>query len=224
MIKKIFLALIFALICGCSSGGSDNDALLRVFHASPDAPDLELLIDGEVERTGLGYLELFDYFGIDDGIRNLVLKEANGFTVLFDADIFFDQDIDYTLIVTDFEEEAEGIFLEDFNVAPDSGRVRIRVVHAAPSAGAVDVFVTAPEDDITFGGPTVPDASFGDATGFSESDAGLYQVRVTAQNDPTVIGVASDPFELQEGDVRTIVIVDAPGGGAPFGVVLLEDR
>ena len=56
IIKITFSLFVFVLLNGCSSGDEDSvnveTAELRVIHASPDAPTVNVLANGEV----LGFL------------------------------------------------------------------------------------------------------------------------------------------------------------------------
>ncbi len=73
----------------------------------------------------------------------------------------------------------EPILLVDDNTPPTSGNVKVRIVHGAPSAPAVDVYVTAPGADLDTSTPTLTNVSFGVASGYLSVPAGSYQIRVT---------------------------------------------
>jgi hypothetical protein len=49
-----------------------------------------------------------------------------------------------------------------------------------------------------------------------------YQVRVTVA-DTTTVMIDTGPVGLAAGDIRTGIAVDAPGGGAPYSIILLQD-
>jgi hypothetical protein len=51
---------------------------------------------------------------------------------------------------------------------------------------------------------------------------GDYEVRVTPWNSNTVM-IDSGTLTLGAGQVRTVIAVDAAGGGEPYGVMVLED-
>jgi hypothetical protein len=51
---------------------------------------------------------------------------------------------------------------------------------------------------------------------------GDYEVRVTPWNSNTVM-INSGTLTLGAGQVRTVIAVDAAGGGEPYGVMVLED-
>jgi hypothetical protein len=66
------------------------------------------------------------------------------------------------------------------------------------------------------------DVVFGDVADYLEAPAGTYQVRVTSTGTKTVV-IDSGPLTLATGQVRTAIAVDAPGGGEPFGLLVLDD-
>ena len=116
----------------------------------------------------------------------------------------------------------EPLVLADDNTAPASGKVKVRIVHGAPSAPAVDVYVTAPGASLTSATPTLSKVPFKGVSAYLPVDAGSYQVRVTVAGTKTV-AIDSGKVDLAAGQIRTIVAVDNAGGGSPFGAVILAD-
>jgi Domain of unknown function (DUF4397) len=86
----------------------------------------------------------------------------------------------------------------------------------------VDVYVTAPGADIETALPVLTGVEFEDVADYLEVPAGDYQVRATLAGTK-VVAIDSDPLTLESGDVRTAIAVDAPGGGAPFDLLVLAD-
>ena len=114
------------------------------------------------------------------------------------------------------------IVLEDDRTAPSTGNIKVRAVHGAPGAPAVDIYVTAPGADIATATPALTNVPFGAASDYLEVPAGSYQVRVTPAGSKTVV-IDSGALSLAAGQVRTAIAVDSPGGGAPFDLLVLED-
>ena len=56
--------------------------------------------------------------------------------------------------------------LEDDRTAPPAGNVKVRAVHGAPSAPAVDVYVTAPGADLQTATPALTNVPFGAASDY----------------------------------------------------------
>jgi hypothetical protein len=86
----------------------------------------------------------------------------------------------------------------------------------------VDIYVTAPGADLTTATPVLTGVAFGDVADYLEVPAGEYQVRITPAGTKTV-AIDSGALTLESGQVRTAIAVDAPGGGAPFDLIVLAD-
>ncbi|HEX4937016.1 MAG TPA: DUF4397 domain-containing protein, partial [Gemmatimonadaceae bacterium] len=117
----------------------------------------------------------------------------------------------------------------DTNPAPAATQVRVRVVHLSPTAGNVDVFVTAVGADLATATPTLSNVPYRGVSGYLTVAPGTYQVRVVpagtapAQRAANVaINVAS--LALTGGTGRTIVAADNTTGGAPLRAFVLTDR
>jgi Domain of unknown function (DUF4397) len=215
-----------ALTAACSdddnTGPDDTDARVRVVHASPDAPNVDVLVDDAVALSNVPYLAVSDYLEVPSGDRNLKVNAAGTATTVIDADADLAEGSDYTVIASGLAEAIEPIVLEDDNTAPAAGNVRVRAIHGAPSAPAVDIYVTAPGIDLATETPVLANVEFGQVADYLEAPAGTYQVRVTPTGSKTVV-IDSGTLTLGSGQVRTVIAVDAAGGGAPFDLLLLED-
>ena len=227
--KLKLLSLLFvatALTTACSDDddntGPDGEARVRVVHASPDAPDVDVLLDDAEVLGDVPYLAASGYLPVASGDHNLKVNAAGTTTTVIDADVTLADGTDYTVIASGLVAAIEPIVLEDDNTAPAAGNVRIRAIHGAPSAPAVDIYVTAPGVDIAAETPALGSVEFGDVADYIEAPAGDYQVRVTPTGTKTVV-IDSGALTLASGQVRTAIAVDATGGGAPFDLLLLQD-
>jgi hypothetical protein len=227
--KLKLLTLLLAASALTAACGDDDDntgpegrARVRVVHASPDAPDVDVLVDDASVLTGVPYLEASDYLDVSPGTRNVKVNAAGTATTVIDADVSLADGADYTVIASGPLAAIEPIVLQDDNSAPAAGNARVRAIHGAPSAPAVDIYVTAPGADLAAATPALAGVEFGDVTAYIEAPAGDYQVRVASAGTKTVV-IDSGTLGLSGGQVRTAIAVDAPGGGAPFGLLVLED-
>jgi hypothetical protein len=82
--------------------------------------------------------------------------------------------------------------------------------------------VTAPGGDISTVSPTVSNLAFKSATDYLSVAAGSYEVFVTPTGTKTV-AIDTGAINLTAGQIRTAVALDAPGGGVPLSVILLDD-
>jgi len=202
--------------------GPEGEARVRVVHASPDAPNVDVLLDDAEVLSDVPYLASSDYLAASAGDHNLKVNAAGTATTAIEADVTLADGTDYTVIASGLVAEITPIVLEDDNSTPAAGNARVRAIHGAPSAPAVDIYVTAPGADLGAAVPVLTGVAFGDVADYLEVPAGDYQVRVTPAGTKTV-AIDSGALTLESGQVRTAIAVDAPGGGAPFDILLLAD-
>ena len=224
LLTLVLAATAFTAACDDDDDttGPEGESRVRVVHASPDAPDVDVLLDDAEVLSDVPYLAASDYLEATDGEHNLKVNAAGTTTTVIDADVTLSDGTDYTVIASGLVAQIEPIVLEDDNTPPAAGSVRVRAIHGAPSAPAVDVYVTAPGADLAAATPTLTDIEFGDVSSYLEVPAGDYQVRVTPAGTKTV-AIDSGALTLSGGQVRTVIAVDATGGGAPFDFLVLAD-
>ncbi len=221
-----FLLAASAFTAACSdndsTGPAAGEARVRVVHASPDAPAVDVLVDDVEVLSDVPFRAASDYLDVAAGTRNLKVNAAGTGTSVIDADVALVDRAGYTVIASGLVADIAPIVLEDDASTPAPGTVRIRAVHGAPSAPAVDVYVTAPGADLASATPVLTNVAFGNAADYVDTPAGEYQVRVTPAGTRTVV-IDSGALTLTGGQVRTAIAVDAVGGGAPFDLLLLAD-
>jgi hypothetical protein len=198
-------------------------AQLRVVHASPDAPNVDVLADGNVALSNVAYRTASSYLEVPAGSRNLRVRPTGTTTVVIDANANLAASGAYTVLATGRVASIAPLVLQDDLTAPTAGNVKLRLVHASPTAGNVDIYVTAPTADLATAAPTLPNVPFRAASAYLQVPAGTYRVRVTPAGSKTV-ALDVNNVTLTAGQIRTAVALDAPGGGAPFGAILLPDR
>ena len=229
--KPTTIALALLAATALTACDDDDDELtapgttaqLRVVHASPDAPNVDVLVDNASVLTNVAYKTASNYLPVTSGSRNLKVRAAGSTTVVIDQNAALAQGTYYTVLATGRVASIAPIVLTDDQTNPASGNVRVRLVHASPTAGNVDIYVTTPTADIATASPTVPNVAFRAVSNYLEVPAGTYRVRITPVGTKTV-AIDVNNVALAAGQVRTAVAVDAPGGGAPLSAILLADK
>jgi hypothetical protein len=205
---------------------------VRVVHASPDAPAVDVVVNDDFPSpviSGLAYTQVAPaanaYLSVPPGSYNFKVTAAGNPGVIaidFDADLA--QGAEYSVLATGLllgTPAIDELVLVDDNrsVATET---RIRLVHASPAAGPVDIYVAAPGTDITQIEPAFSNVPFRADTGYVPLPEGSYEVTLTpAGNDAIVALQVTVP--LVAAGVYTAVARDAPGGGGPVGLILLDD-
>ncbi|HEU4566295.1 MAG TPA: DUF4397 domain-containing protein [Gemmatimonadaceae bacterium] len=160
------------------------------------------------------------------GARNfLVQQTADTAAHVLDEDVTITADTTQTVYAT-----IEGgsvttfVTLDDLTL-PGADSVKIRLVNLAPSAGNVDVYVTAVGADISTMAPTVADMAPSSASEYLRLKRGTWQVRFTTAGTKTVVrSVNVAPPSGSAPYIRTVVVLDPVPPATALTSAVLTDR
>lgn len=215
--------LVVSLLMFSACGGSSNDhALLRVIHGSPDAPNVDVIVDDDVVLTNVAYKEGSGYLDVDQGPRRIRVNVAGTDTTVIDATVDLAKDTAYSVIASNKVANISALVLTDDISAKDGSTSGVRVVHNAPSAPAVDVYVTSTDADLATSIPVLSNVTFGQSSAYLDVPEGLYRFRVAVSGTKTV---AIDTTATVKGNSNySVIALDNTGGGAPFGALVQADK
>jgi hypothetical protein len=202
-------------------------AMVRVAHVSPDAPNVDVAVDGATVLEDVAFGAVSGYLEVPAGERQVAISAAGGGPTVFDDAVSVEADTAYTVAAAGevgdgADEPFAPLVLTDDNADPGGDTARLRVVHASPDAPAVDVTV-ASSGDALFDG-----VAFGES-GYVEVPAGDYTVQIrgdTEGNDGDV--VASYELSLAGGQVYTAFAAgyltpDDDPADTPFDLLVAQD-
>lgn len=221
----LLAAAALSAACSDSTDTPKGAGRLRFVHVSPDAPNLSLVVDGDTVASNIAYLGSTEYLDVTEGGHVIQVADASSNTTLVDQDLTVADNTDYTLLAADTLGSIRATVLVDNNTTPPAGTARVRAVHAAPGApvDGVDVYVTEPDADLTLASPSASEVTFGQVLPDVTVNAGTpYQIRVTAAGSKEVL-IDSGTLSLESFQVRTVIAVDAAGGGLPLDFLVLND-
>jgi hypothetical protein len=192
--------------------GSDDvfeavaEASIRVLHLSPDAPAVDLYVNGgeEAAITDLAFLESTGFVTLDEG--DYTFDIAPSMAALEDSvkqvSVSLMGERSYTAVA--YGELADGLMvmaLED-DLSDTGDMIRVRAIHTATAVGQVDIWNIPGEGDPT---PLYENVDFGVAGDALDIPAGAYTLGFDVDDDasPDVI------FELPELAAGTIANVFA---------------
>lgn len=226
-LRTLTVVAVAALgLAACSDDNATNPldtALVRVVHASPDAPNVDVLVDGDLALTNVPFRAASGFLTVPAGPQRIQIRPTGTSTDVIDVTLDFGVNRVYTVLATGEVADLQPLLVEDDPTAPADGQARIRVIHAAPAAGGVDVYATAPGADLDAATPVLSDVPFRAVSEYLAVPAGTYQLRVTTAGTTTVAIDATITL-AENGPIRTVVAVDAVGGGAPLAPIVLRDR
>jgi len=224
--KMLALAVLASAVTLAACSDDDpapvTTAQLRAVHLSPNAPNVDILVNGAAVASNVAYLGSTSYLSVPSGPATVQVQPVGSNTNVIDETPTLDADEAYTVLAANFVAQIEAIVLVDDRTAPTTGNVRVRIVHGAPTAPAVDVYVTSPTADLETALPVLTNVTFGTASGYLTLPAATYRIRVTVAGTKTV-AIDSGDVPLSSGQVRTVIATDNTGGGVPFGAIILAD-
>ena len=163
-------------------------ARARAAHMSPNAPNVDVYVDGDAVLEDVSFGDISGYLELDAGTYTVEITPAGDpDTTVFNGDVPVEAETDYTVaaigeVGDDVDQSFEALVLEDDNSDPGDDTARVRAVHASPDAPAVDI--TA-DGEVLFDG-----VAFGESDSV-EVPAGDYTLEVrgdTEENDGDVVG------------------------------------
>lgn len=208
-----------ALTACSSSTGPVTSTFLRAINASPDAPPLEIYVDGVRLIENLPLAQPTRYIGIASGPAALKVVTSDSASLLSTATQFA-TGRSYSLFVLGPVDSLAVLILTDSTSAPaDSARVRF--VNASPTDRSVDVYVKA-LGSATPAAPTFAAVAFDRATPYILTQSVALEVVVTSAGSKTVV-VDDTLASVPGGAVRTVVALDHAGGGPPITTLNLAN-
>ncbi len=149
------------------------DPTVRIVHASPDAPPVDVLADGQPIAQGLAFGSATEYAVLSPGDHQIQVVPTGGGTPVFDGTVTLESETASILAVVGV---LANIQLQSYQVNTDQidpGKARLRVIHAVPDAPAVNVGVAGSEE------PLVEGVEFPNASDYQDVDAGTYDLAIS---------------------------------------------
>jgi Domain of unknown function (DUF4397) len=193
---------------------AQDEAFVRVVHASPDAPNVDVWVDGETVLTDVPFTAVSEYLALRAGTYNVQVTATGSTDPVIDADLTLEAGTSYTVAATGQLADIAATVLTD-DRSPADGQSKLRVFHASPSAPAeVDVAVTD--------GPILVEAlAFPQATAYLTVDAGTYPLEIRAAGDEAA--ALSLEATLEAGQNYTAIAMDDPDSEAGVQVIVATE-
>lgn len=198
-------------------------AEVRVIHASPDAPAVDVIVNDDFMNrpiTDLAFTGITPYIFLPSGTYNFKVVPAGADEpVVIDADAMIDEANDYTIIASDVLAEITPlVFVDDNDTVGDAAKVRF--IHLSPNAPAVDIALAD-------GGPVLfPGVEFQQSGGYIEVPGGTYDLEarlagtetvvlsipgVTLENNTVYTAYAMGLVGADDNPLQAVLSVDATG-------------
>lgn len=217
--KKVFVSIsvAFALVFSLLAAGvmaDSHTAKLRVVHASPDAPAVDVYVNGELTLEEVPFKAASDYLEVPAGTHTVEVFAAG--TEYAEGEAALQEDITveagqaYTVAAADNLDSLQFVVAQD-SMEVTEGQAKIRIGHLSPDAPAVDVGIIG--GDTLFSG-----AEFPAITDYIEVEPGTYDLEIRLPDGTQVL-----PLEGTELAANTVYSVFAVNSADSLEALALVD-
>lgn len=182
----------------------DGNSIVRVFHASPDAPTVDIYIDGKLAVPNLAYTDISNYSYLEEGIHTIDIHPAGD-----EENVILSKMVDvpdgriFTISAINNLDNLELLLIEDdIDEIPSTKEATVRVIHLSPNAPAVDILANG---DVLFN-----DLEFKEATDYVKVPSGSYDIDIALTGTDDI--VLSGNVNLKANRIYTIYAVGNPPG------------
>ena len=128
--KHITSITAASILVATSSAMAAN---VRVAHLSPDAPAVDVLVNGKAAFTNLSFGEFTEYADLPAGDYQIqVVAAGTDGPAVIDTEVALPADGDFSIAAIDTLENITAAIFEDENLRIP-GTTRVRFVHASPA-------------------------------------------------------------------------------------------
>jgi hypothetical protein len=212
--RRIILALsalfVLALLAPMPATAQAAQSWIRVMHDSPNAPNVDVFVDGELVVENVPYLRTSNYQAVASGQHRVQIAPA-GKSVddsLIDINVDLTRGKPYTVLALGKLTNIKAQLLPDTSKAPPVGHARIRFIHAATDIGTVDIYPSGSTS------PVLTDQYFGSAD-YVNIPAGTYTFDSTPAGSTQIV-LTSQQLKLEPGWVYSLVITQPDSAATPL--------
>lgn len=201
MMRKLVLALIALLVIAVAAPATNAQTMnmVRVMHASPDAPAVDVYVNGQSVLTNVPFFAVSNYLSLPDGSYNVAVTPAGKpeSDAVLRATLNVRGGYTGTVAAVGFVKNIEAALFED-NLSPvPAGKARVRIIHASPNAPAVDIKLAGTSTVVVANAPFKAAATV-------EVDAGTYQFDISPAGQSAVV-FTTPALRFESGWVYTLV-------------------
>ena len=159
----------------------NNSSLVRIFHAAPQAQNIDVYINDQMVFSNLAFGDFTKYVYLDEGEYNVsvYLAGQKDIPVINQMVDVLSQQI-FTVAATGNLDNLGLLVIPDkVSKSPSQSYSSLRVIHLSPNAPGVDILVD--------GDKLFEDISFEEGTDYVDLNPGTYNVNVVLNTDKSIV-------------------------------------
>jgi len=225
MMNKIITSItaLSVAVSACTTGvtpafAESTKSTIRVVHAIPDAPAVDIYVDDKKTLSSLNYKKVTGYVSLESGKHTIKIyptsAQGKG-TPVAQQDVDLNANWDYTVAATGKLNSPQiRIFSDNLNL-PGSGKTNIRVYHLSSNAPAINLAVKD-------GNILARNLAYGNATEYLQVESKNYQLQIQNAANNEVIYTTS--ATLASNSVQSIFAFGLINETPAFSTLITVDR
>ena len=220
----VLSAWVLAGLQACGDAGTTDRSKAQIRLVNATAPSggyaqLTLRLNDELRQGQVAYGENAIYAEADDGSPTLAISTQASATALLTSTASLSKGRYYTSLAYGYAGAARQVLLDDNQGDPEVNKALLRIVNAAPDAGALDIYLTGTDEELTASVPVQASATYGAVGGWLAVGSATWRLRVTAAGSKTDVRLDVPSLSLASRQIATLVLT--PGGGGVLANALL---
>lgn len=219
-LMSLCLCLVMSAIFPAGTGAAETEdgALLRMIHASPDTPAADVYVNKDKVISGMAFKEVSEYLPLEEGSYDIQIFPAGSkpkkVEPVLEENVTVMQGEAYSFAVSG---KLDNLSLEEFqdDLTAVEDEAKLRIIHLSPDAPAVDV--VSGDTDIVKG------LAFPEASAYEAFPEGSYTLDILPEGKTEAIFNIPN-VELKQGENYTAVAVGLLKGDPAFDVILAKDN
>lgn len=216
-----------ALICSACGGGGDSSSAsttgyLRLVNAT-QVDNLSLSASTTVTSSGVGSGTASSYASLSAGTYSVIVSAASGaLSTSATSSVAITADVYSTVVAYARGGQIKLLAITDNKSTPTTGFASMTVANADSDAGALDIYIVAPNTSISGLSPTFANVSAGGSSLTNSIAAGTYDIVVTAYNKPSDIRLTMPSVALTSTEIVTLALTSTTGGSLLNGALVVQ--
>jgi hypothetical protein len=192
-------------------------AYLRVLHAIPDGPQVDVFVNGQKTVSGANFKTVSEYMPVPSGSKSFKISASGKTDALLEGKKTVSKDKYYTAIAAGTAAKPTFVLQNDSTGKAVEGKAKVRVIHLAPEASTVNVTTASTRSKVGYA-KWASNLAFGKST-LKTVTPNTLTLQVRGTDDKVLQEVTGAKFEA---DKRyAAFVIGSPGGTGARALDLL---
>ncbi len=211
----MWLGLVAVCVAaGCGGAVTSNvTAQFRVVSAATNPGVLDVFTDSDVLANGIGASGFTNYFNQNTSLMTIGVRQTGNNQTLASTGFFPVPGEKYTILPYQATSSNLGLtILGDSTGAPAAQKIKLRFIHVDRLEGAVDVYLVAPQSDLSLSTPILTSRSFESFSNYIELPAATTAKEIVITDAGTINQVGNSiTFTPTAGMIRSFMFTENSG-------------